>query len=289
MAASVRVLAVLLLATDAGCATHPPPPAARSTVVRSTHEGLNGVLWVQTSVEYQAVARQAYRQARMQLDFGLNDRRWTAATEQTSDPSALPPAVVLDLDETVLDNSAFQARLVVDQSTYSEETWVRWCEERKAGAVPGAVEFLKYAKDRGVKVFFITNRDHQVEAATRDNLTRLGIPHDTSEDTVLTRRERPEWSASDKTPRRRAVAERYRVVLLVGDDLGDFIINRGTVDERQERAAPYADYWGTKWITLPNPMYGSWEQAVTAGLGSLDDAAILAAKYRALGPKPAGR
>src|SRR6185295_11372704 len=110
-------------------------------------------------------------------------------------------------------------------SSYSEEAWTRWCEERKAGAIPGAVAFIQYAHDRGVTAFFITNRDHQVEQATRDVLARLGVPLDAKEDTVLTRHERPEWDSSDKTTRRQAVAARYRILLLVGDDLGDFIGN----------------------------------------------------------------
>lgn len=113
---------------------------------------------MQTAAEYRASAKQAYRLAELQLDVALRDPAWTAATEQTGDVSSLPPAVILDLDETVLDNSAFQARGVRDTSTYSEAAWNRWAEERKAGAIPGAIEFLTHAKSRGVAPFYVTNR-----------------------------------------------------------------------------------------------------------------------------------
>src|SRR5690242_6899130 len=86
-----------------------PSAAANATAPRRTHENLNAVVWTQTAAEYRAVAKQAYRLARLQLDAALADPTWTAATEQTNVSPTLPPAIVLDLDETVLDNSAFQA------------------------------------------------------------------------------------------------------------------------------------------------------------------------------------
>ena len=232
----------------------------------ATHaaEGLDAVLWTQTSVEYRATALQAYALARMQLDRALADPSWTAATEQVARPfEGLPPAVILAADETVLDNAAYQARLIQDRATYNEENWAAWVNERKATAVPGAVAFTQYARDRGVAVFYVTNRNAPEEPATRDNLAALGFPLDPARDTVLSRRERPEW-ASDKTTRREHVAKEFRVLLLVGDDLGDFLPSRGTVAERDARVAPYAEWWGTKWIALPNPMYGSWMSALTA-------------------------
>ena len=258
----------------------PAPPGVEPVAARKTHENLNAVLWMQTAVEYQAAAMQAYAAARAALDRGLADRRWTAAIEQTGDASALPPAIVLDLDE----NRARQLCLPGAPSRrpgFSETAWAAWCEERKAGAIPGAVEFLTYARGRGVIPFFVTNRTQPVEQATRDVLARLGVPLETGEDTVLSRRERPEWESSDKASRRQAIAARYRILVVVGDDLGDFMGNRGTIGERRQRAAAYAGNWGTKWIMLPNPTYGSWEQAITAGLDN-EDAAILAVKFATL-------
>lgn len=245
-------------------------PAVAATTVTPADESVDAVLWVQTSVEYRATALQAYAAARRQLDAALGDTAWTAAVEQQGKPLAgLPPAIVLDADETVLDNSAFQARLIQDQAAYNEENWSAWVAERKAQAVPGAVAFTRYAAERGVAVFYVTNRDARDEAATRDNLAALGFPLDADRDTVFTRGERPEWKASDKSARREEVARGHRILLLVGDDYGDFLpAPRGTVAQRADRAAPYDAWWGTKWIVLPNPMYGSWALALTNEAGS---------------------
>lgn len=264
-------------------ATRPAPAAApAATSERHTNENLNGVLWMQTGAEYRASALQAYRAARVQLDAALNDKTWTAAVEQTGDPSALPPAVVLDLDETVIDNSAFAARGMIDGSVYTPAGWSSWVDERKAKAIPGAVEFLKYARSKGVTPFYVTNRDHKIEQATRDNLAKLEIPVETSQDTVLTRNENG-WTQSDKGARRQAVAANYRILLLVGDNFEDFVGGALTsVENRLTLFDKYADYWGAKWIVLPNPTYGSWETAITSGQGPLTDAQILAAKYKAL-------
>jgi acid phosphatase len=280
---SILLGSALMLAV--GCRTGSPthPAAARALGARSD-ENLNAVLWMQTSPEYRGSARQAYRIAAMQLDAALRDRAWTAALEQPRSDSTLPPAVVLDLDETVLDNSAYEARLAREGRAYSEEEWNRWCEERKAGAVPGAIEFLAYARSRGVTPVYISNRDHSVEQATRDVLMRLGAPIETASDTVLTRHENG-WESSDKGPRRQLAASRYRILLLIGDNLEDFVsipADAKSIAGRDALARSYDARWATTWIMLPNPMYGSWEQAITAGVAPTDDAGTLRRKFDAL-------
>ena len=274
------------IACHAGSAPPATTPAAAARMPaagqRHTHENLNAVLWVQTAAEYRASALQAYRLAQLQLDAALDDPLWTAATEQTEDVRLLPPAVILDLDETVIDNSPFQARQVQDASAYSEDAWNRWVDERKAAAIPGAIEFLTYAAHRGVTPFYVTNRDHKVEDATRDVLAKLGAPVTTERDAVLTRHENG-WDGSDKSSRRQSVAANYRVLLLIGDNFEDFAPGtRGSLADRAALAKQYEAYWGTKWIVLPNPTYGSWETAITSGRGQMSDAEILAAKYAAL-------
>ena len=274
------VLALSLIAAGS-CATRgsgPVNPPAGSASTARPHENLNAVLWVQTAVEYEASATQAYRLAALQLDAALKESSWSAALEQTSDASRLPPAVILDIDETVLDNSSYQARQIRDNSQFAADTWDRWCQEARATAIPGAAGFTQYAEKRGVTVFYITNRTANVEDATRRNLGALGFPLAAGIDTVLTRAERPEWQASAKGARRAHVARDYRIVLLVGDDLGDFVVDAsGTSQERAARAAPQADWWGRRWIMLPNPTYGSWERAI---IGNAPDP--IAAKRRAL-------
>jgi 5'-nucleotidase (lipoprotein e(P4) family) len=271
-----------IVAVLAACAPRATAPAVAPAAARHSHENLNAVLWVQTAVEYRALALQAYRLAQLQLDAALREPSWTAVTEQTGDVSSLPPAVILDLDETVIDNSAFEARLVHDASTYSERAWNEWVEERKAGAIPGAIEFLTYAKSRGVTLFYVTNRDHKNEDATRDVLVKIGVPVATGQDVVFTRHENG-WDESDKSSRRQSVAAKYRVLLLIGDNFEDFVAGtRAPVTDRDALMQKYDAFWGRKWIVLPNPTYGSWESALTFGMIQPSDEQILAAKYRAL-------
>ncbi len=266
-----RLVALFVTISASGCAstaaidqTH-RDTAARTITAPAPHENLNSVLWVQSSVEYAAIAEQSYRLAARVLEEALVDSSWTASLEQMTagDFRHLPPAVVLDVDETVLDNSAYQARLILDRDTYSGPTWNAWAREAAATAVPGALDFTRHAERLGVTVIYLTNREAVVEEPTRDNLIDLGFPVSGETDVVLTRGERDTWSASDKTTRREHVAGRYRVLLLVGDNLGDFLpdVDRAPM-ERRAYLAPYEDYWGSRWFMLPNPQYGSWEGAV---------------------------
>jgi acid phosphatase len=277
-------LAAALASSSCAAPTSAPGTATPSAPHpdAAPHENLNAVVWMQTAVEYEATALQAYRLAQLQLEAALKDPAWTAAIEQSGEFAKLPPAVVLDIDETVLDNSYFQARLVRDRAVYSEERWGEWVRESRATAIPGALEFTQSAAKNGVGVFYVSNRMAPLEEATRKNLAALGFPLNDRVDTILSRNERPEWQASAKGPRRQHVARDHRIVLLIGDDLGDFVVNAtGTREERHARTAPNADWWGRRWIMLPNPTYGSWERAV---IGSSSDP--ITAKQRALRFEP---
>lgn len=239
------------------------PAEADLSAIPPGFEGLNPTLWVQTSVEYRGLASQAYLLAREALDEALADPSWTAALEQTEAYSELPAAVILDIDETVLDNSYYQARLTIEGMPYAPPSWDEWVQESAAPPVPGAVAFCQYAASRGVTVFFVTNRGAHLEEATRANLEHYDFPFQEGVDTLLLRGERPGWGSSDKGSRRTEVAAGYRILLLIGDNMGDFVsAAHGTVAERQAFAEQHASWFGTRWITLPNPQYGSWEGAV---------------------------
>lgn len=242
-------LVTLLLA---GCATKPAasPPCNPGLAL------VNAALWAQSSAEYRASTMQTYANARKALDAAL-------ATGGDK-----PPAIVLDLDETAIQNSAFEALMIKQGKTYDADAWSRWVSESAATAIPGAAEFLAYARSRGVTPFYITNRKADEEPATRRNLEKLGYPLDPNEDTLLTKGERQEWSTSDKSARRDYVASRYRVLLVFGDDLNDFINAQGkTSEERLDLFRTNASNWGTKWFILPNATYGTWETTL-AGSGS---------------------
>jgi len=249
---------------------------------------LNSTLWTQTAVEYEGAVRQAYRMAEVMMQRALNDSLWTASLEQAEQGSdtyrAKPPAVVLDVDETVLDNSPYQARLILDDAVYESESWAAWVREEQADPVPGALSFTQAAANRGVQVIYLTNRDASLEAATRANLTALGFPVDDAPDAVLTQGEREGWAS--KTARRDWVAERYRILLLVGDNFGDFVAEADTsVSARRARGRSFREYWGSRWIVLPNPQYGSWEAALYDFEYGLPRRAPLDAKREHLTPK----
>jgi 5'-nucleotidase (lipoprotein e(P4) family) len=255
-----RTLVTLILVLALGCATQPPACRPGDALV-------NAALWVQSAQEYRAASLQTYASARRMLDAALADPTWSALAEQTS-AASLPLAIILDADETSIANNTFESRMIKRGITYESEAWKQWVSESAAGQVPGTGEFLAYAKSRGVTPFFITNRRADEEAPTRSNLEKLGYPMEAGIDTLLVRGERKEWDTSDKSGRRSWVASQYRVLLLMGDDLNDFVNAAGKSNsERDALLADTADRWGTKWFMIPNPMYGSWETTV-AGRGT---------------------
>ena len=231
--------------------------------------GLDGTLWVQTAIEYDMNCRQAYAMAQLQLDKALADKTWTAALEQTGNFADLPPAVILDVDETVLDNSPFQAHLLMNKEVYEGRgNWDEWQKARSAEAIPGVLDFVRYARSKGVTVFYVTNRQCwdrnnpktpcPQQTDTMENLKALGFP-DVTEETMMLRGEQADWQ-SEKDTRRAKIAETHRILLLCGDDLGDFLahVKKKPVAQRSAETKKYQEYWGTRWIVLPNPLYGSW-------------------------------
>jgi Predicted secreted acid phosphatase len=261
----------------------PAPPAAPVAPRAAAHdELLDATLWVQTAAEYRALVLQSYQTAARMIDAALTDPSWTAAVEQTGDFSKLPPAIILDVDETILDNSAFEARLLEKNLPYDETLWNQWVDEAAAPAIPGAVELTNYAAQNGVTVFYVTNRNVSVEPQTRRNLMKAGFPMRDGVDTVLTAGERDGWVA-DKASRRKFVADQYRVLLLFGDDLGDFDSGfRSSVADRYAIVEKYKANWGTKWIPIPDPMYGSWEHSILGFMRDLSEADQLRMKRDAL-------
>lgn len=266
----------LILVACAGPQLTSPVKAEIHETLRDTHERLHGVLWMQTAAEYRALAQAMYDRARAQIDAALKDTRWTAAIEQSGEFSKLPPAVIFDIDETVLDNSPFQGQLVLNRSDYDPQLWKEWVSLAKADAVPGAIEFIRYLKQQGVQVFYVTNRSNDEESFTRKNLQALGLNLSEVPDSVLSQNERPAWN-SDKSSRRKYLADSYRILLLVGDDLGDFTDVTGLKpQQRSALAEKYRTLWGIRWIILPNPAYGTWETSLYQR--GLDDDDILRMK-----------
>lgn len=228
------------------------------------NDGLNGTLWLQTSVEYKTTAKSVFAGATRLLDAAIGDHSWTAALEQDGNYMSKPPAVILDVDETVLDNSAYQAWVVTESTYYSSKTWAKFVHDMISTPTPGALEFTKAAAAKGVEVFYVSNRKAPEEAPTIENLKKYGFPY-ADEKHVMLRGEVEEWG-SNKTPRRKAVADDYRVIMQFGDNFGDFTDEiDGTIAERLDVMNKYDTYWGERWFMLPNPSYGSWEEAAFGG------------------------
>lgn len=267
---SLRALALtsLLLALTAcgGGQNVRPSSPAQPVQATASHENLNAVLWMQTAAEYEANVRSLFGAAAETLDRALADSAWDALPRSERGGQRvenLPTAIIVDADETVIDNSPYQARLVERNMRHNSDAWHEWTRKRQATALPGAREFLRAAAQRGVTIFYVTNRSAEAKRDTYDNLKALGFPMSEPEDTVLTIDESQGWESAKGT-RRMFVGERYRVLMLMGDNLGDFL-DGYNVDARSRAALiePYAGWWGQRWFMLPNPSYGGWEGAIT--------------------------
>lgn len=235
----------------------------------SQNNNVNSLLWMQSSAEYRSVSIQVYSSALKQVDEALRDNTWTAAKEQAGNCSSLPPAVVMDIDETVLDNSRYMGRSVLEGNDWDPITWDAWVARCEAEAIAGSVEFVGEMQRRNVQVIFITNRACMKrqgstdpcpqETDTAENLAKTGITG-VSPENLLLAGEKQGWG-SEKKSRREEVAKKYRIIMLFGDDLGDFLpgVKAGiTPEERKVLVEGNRENWGRRWFMLPNPTYGSW-------------------------------
>jgi 5'-nucleotidase (lipoprotein e(P4) family) len=246
---------VLLVPLFAACRTSAPAPLVRSHAAAAEQltameelalQGGDAVLWQHASAEYYRIALQTYELARIRLaeNLAIADRR--------------PKAVVVDIDETVLDNSPYQVSAIRDGRTFDQATWKAWTDRSSARATPGAISFLLHAKESGCEVFYITNRDIRERASTLKNLQDLGFPFADEAHLLLMD------GSSDKTERRETVAATHRIVLLVGDQLRDF--HEDFKDRSNNNGRPMvdalADTLARYFVLLPNPMYGTYRDAV---------------------------
>lgn len=297
----MRKLAVLtILLVLAACAStaprETPAGAAPAASALPAHDNLDAVAWMQTATEWQALSRQAFRAAERSVDDAVEhlklleslnpepesppsalisntyraaaerQKRWNALVpaERTHDAPHEPLAVVVDVDETVLDNTPYQARQIRDAGPgFDDASWSAWVHERRARPLPGAVEFARSVDAKGVTMFYVTNRSAADREATVDNLRAAGFPLPQDGATVMVVDESRGWT-SDKASRRREIDRTHRVVVMLGDNLGDFL-GGISVDNARRAAlvAPHESWWGERWFMLPNPAYGSWESAIT--------------------------
>lgn len=237
-------------------------PAAGQAPANPQERTLDANLYMQTSAEYRACCLQTYGWATERLRSKLAAMR----------NDGLPPAVVMDLDETVLDNSGFQSFLDREHLAYSDPLWNRWESQfpDETRLVPGAKAFIEAAEGMGVTVIYITNRLSVNKDATVAALKHNGLNVEGIEQRLYLKD-----NASDKTARRQMADQKYRVLMLCGDNLRDFseefVAAKAATDDARAQAitarAAQVDQrryrFGTDWFILPNPVYGEWQRLLS--------------------------
>ena len=216
-----------------------------------------GLLWMRTSAEYRALAYQGYNVA------------MNAVKMAVTDPShqRKPLAIVLDADETVVDNTKLMGESIANGNGRFDAPWWRQAvHQGKSQAMPGAVEFLNEVHKQGVEIFYVSNRYAPVNLdVTIQNFKELGFPSVDKDHVLLFEKD------SDKQPRFDAIAKKYNVVVYMGDNAGDFPIGtKGkTLAERNAIIDSHQKDFGTTFVVFPNPAYGSWVSALAKGYQNL--------------------
>jgi 5'-nucleotidase (lipoprotein e(P4) family) len=225
--------------------------AACSKKVTNTSLVNNGKVWAsiyqQQAAEYKALCFQAYNIAKLRLD---------AVTQQSS---AKPYAVITDIDETLLDNSPYDAKKALNNLGYDSKSWKLWTAKAIADTVPGAPAFFKYAAAKNVEVFYITNRDEDERVGTLRNLQLYGLPYADNAHLIMRK------TGSSKESRRQDVLKTHNVILLCGDNLADFDAlydNKPSEVNRTASTQILMQQFGSRYIVLPNPEYGDWESSL---------------------------
>ncbi|MBK9154222.1 MAG: 5'-nucleotidase, lipoprotein e(P4) family [Chloracidobacterium sp.] len=236
-------------------------PSAASQPSADLNYQTSGVLYQQKAAEYRALAYQAFNLARLRLDEDLDKR---SIKKLPKAERKRPRGIIVDIDETVLDNSPSQALGIKAGRAFNSADWYAWGKMEKAKAVPGAVAFLNYAVSQGVKVFYVSNRDEAQKAETIANLKKAGFADVDPSNVLLRQKDAQGNNISTKTPRRELVGRDHRIVLLMGDNLDDFsdVFERKSVGDRFTETDKAKEEWGRRWIVLPNAMYGTWENAI---------------------------
>ncbi len=233
------LLCLLMTALLAGCTTSTSAVAPPSSSTASSELPLD-IRWVRRSAEHQAAYAQTYRAASAYLSAMAD----TISTDRW--------AVVLDADETLIDNSLYQQERAEQGLGFSPESWNAWTLREEATALPGAVAFTRQVAELGGRVVVVTNRDDAVCEATRRNLQAVAI----EASAILC-----QTDTGDKNPRFALVEQGYgdlpplRIVMWVGDNIQDFPGLSQQV--RFGGQAALSEFGGRFWL-LPNPMYGSW-------------------------------
>ena len=232
----------IALAMLAGCT-----PQTNETNYNLEQEQLTlATIWYQKSPEVKALYHQG---------FNIAKERVLEYAKQKGDN---PKAVVVDLDETMIDNSPFQGKMIETGKPFTPEMWGEWVALEQAEALPGAVEFTQFCQSIGVDVIYLSNRSISEQDATMRNMQKLGFAFVKPENFFL------KDTTSGKEPRRQVVSQKFDIILLLGDNLNDFaeVFENRTNTWGQTVVDDYREEFGRRFIVFPNPMYGEWEKNI---------------------------
>ena len=202
-------------------------------------------IYQQRAAEYRALCLQAYNIAHWQLD-------------QYKPSGDKPKAIITDIDETVLDNSPYQAHQALLGNDYDHATWLEWTNKSAADTLAGSATFLKYAASKGIEIFYITNREEQERVSTLKNLEHFNLPNADNAHLFL------KQNTPGKESRRQQVLNTHEVIMLLGDNLADFssLFDKKAEAERMQNTNLSTKDFGSRFIVLPNPVYGDWESSL---------------------------
>ena len=234
------------------------PFTAYAECTPTSSSNYNATQWYRDSAEKTALYNQIYA-------IGLE--KVTAKVKKMKKDSW---GVVLDIDETVLDNSEYQKRNVLSCSPYNTKTNYAFMEEKVSVAAPGAINFTCSIQKLGGRVILVTNRngiyDDKIQEATVDNLEAQGICFD---NVVFAngdddRNKTPRFIAITKGDYSNILATEklapLKVVAYFGDNIQDFPNIKQTDAIKQTPDSKYFQKFGQEYFSLPNPTYGSWEK-----------------------------
>ena len=199
--------------------------------------------WHKNSAEYKALCLQAYNTAKIKLDLEL------------SKDHEKKLAIVADLDETIFNNTPYNEMLIEEEATFNQENWSNWVNKKTATAIPGSLDFFKYAESKGVEIIYLSNRRIENYEPTKENLITLGFPFDDSTKMLL------RTDSSDKYERRKSIYDQ-NIIMFIGDNLGDFdsaFFDKSN-EQRWEISKNLKEKFGHQFILIPNLIYGDWER-----------------------------
>lgn len=236
----IFVLGIIITFLTVSCSTKDEPANTQDHLIMS-------VLWYQKSAEMKALYHQSFNWAKYRVEQELQ--------HQKADNKK---AVIVDIDETMLDNSPFETNCIRTGKGFTKERWMKWTAKSSAKALPGAVDFSHFAESKNVEVFYISNRSVDEFDVTLKNLQKENFAFADSSHLLL------KSNTSSKKLRRQIVANDYEILLLIGDNLGDFseIFEDRSNNYGFKKVEDNKDLFGKKFIVLPNPMYGAWESSI---------------------------